>query len=175
MSEFTFTSGKRTGRVFTRTEGSRAAPPNLPAFFEDDDDKARDKMFARIFKQYKIVSATAHPVTGREGEMHVFFSSPSQHARLPKIFACVVISKNRLKELLNSGRDIVEGFTLQVADSETLGRNALQQSLWRWINRTYPGRQSVRALRVSIYADPLSTAFAIKSQVAQLLDGSAGL
>lgn len=155
MIETTFTSGKRHGRVFARDDGGDRR--GRYAFFDDDDDRSRDRMIARLIRARPIVTAVAHPSLRDANEAHVFLASPDPRARLPRIFACVVVSRSRLAEMLNEGHEVVEGFTLQVADSATLDRQALQRALWRWFRRAYPLARGLRAIRVEVYADPKHT------------------
>jgi len=47
----------------------------------------------------------------------------------------------------------MERFTLQVADDDALDRSTIQKALWSWIKRSYPTLDSLRAVRVSVYAE----------------------
>lgn len=146
-----FTSGNRNGRAFG--DPADSAKRGRTAFFEDDDDRARDKMLSRLFRRGGIASAVAHPTLGVVGEVQVFFSSSEGFGQSPPIFACTIISQRRLDELIRDRTPVVERFTLQVADDTELDRPAIQKALWAWVKRSYPALDSLRAIKVSVYAE----------------------
>lgn len=153
MKEIRFKTGNRQGRVLTERGDPEAARQARAEFFADDDDRAREKMLARLFKRSEIAVATAHPALGdgRFDEVQVFFSPRDPRARLARLFACTIISRRRCEALVKAGSDVVEGFTLQVAESAVLDHPAIRQALWQWIRRNYSAQRRPRALRVVLY------------------------
>jgi hypothetical protein len=54
------------------------------------------------------------------------------------VFACVLVSGARLRDMLAQSSPIVEGFTLQVLPSEHLSVESVRAALQSWIERCFP-------------------------------------
>lgn len=156
MKTLPFKRGLRTGRIFSSgdhgdddalRESARAA------YFTDTDDRRRDVLIRRLLSQ-RIIVARALPAADAEHEVHIFLSVPDDRA-IPELFACAIVSADRLRQLVSSVGGVAESFTLQVSPTLWLSESAIKKALWTWIKRNYPRLRQLPALRVEFWRAPL--------------------
>ncbi|HEX8109788.1 MAG TPA: hypothetical protein VF516_18785 [Kofleriaceae bacterium] len=99
----------------------------------DDDDQARQPTLRRIL-QRPNVSAIAYPTLGHRDVLQVFLRDSGAEP----VFACVLVSGARLRDMLTGSSPIVEGFALQVLPSEHLSVESVRAALQSWIERCFP-------------------------------------
>jgi hypothetical protein len=99
----------------------------------DDDDRAREPVLRRILAQANV-SAVAYPTTGHRDVLQVFLRDGDGSP----VFACVLVSGARLRDMLAQSSPVVEGFALQVLPSEQLSVESMRAGLQSWIERCFP-------------------------------------
>ncbi len=146
-------AGDRRGRVFFAREDQALPSPKILAdfshsYFEDDDDIERDKVLRKLLEQ-PIIHADVHPSVDPEDVKHVFFRG----APGTSFFACVIISQNRLAEMLKCEPFVYENFVLQVSPLQAFSVDALRTAIEAWCERNYPGI-SLPSFVVAPWVDP---------------------
>lgn len=99
----------------------------------DDDDQARLPVLRKILQQ-TAVSAIAYPTLGNRDVLQVFLRDSGGGS----VFACVLISGARLRDMLARSSPIVEGFAMQVLPSEHLSVESVRAALQSWVERCFP-------------------------------------
>lgn len=139
MKTLEYTHAGRSGRLFVHNSASRdeiEATRALP-YFSDDGDKRRNKKFARLFRITTLLTVTAVPAAESDEEVHLYVTGYRNTDELGT-FACVVVSRSRLDELLEPNRAVGEIFTFQVADAAKLSIRAIGEAFKVWFRRNYP-------------------------------------
>jgi len=128
----------RRARVFfadlpTSPDAARTAVASQ--FWEDVADVDREMLLRRILGQ-RNVRATAFPTSGMPGTIQLFLKDEQSGRR---IFACVLTTGERLRELLKQRSPLVEGFSLQVMQGERLSMEGIRTGARAWAERCFPG------------------------------------
>jgi len=123
----------RARGFFRELPDPEAATAVIAEQYRDDDDQARELALRRIL-QRSNASAIAYPTLGHRDVLQVFLRDSSGEL----VFACVLLSGARLREMLAQSSPIVEGFALQVLPSEHLSVESVRAALQSWIERCFP-------------------------------------
>ncbi|HET7501582.1 MAG TPA: hypothetical protein VFK02_11280 [Kofleriaceae bacterium] len=110
-----------------------AAEDIAEARFWDDDDPEREPLLRRLLVQPNV-SAIAYPTSGHRDVLQVFLREPEGGL----VFACVMMSGARLRDLLTQSPFIVEGFSLQILQGEHLSMEGIRTALLVWVERCFP-------------------------------------
>jgi hypothetical protein len=130
-------AGERRGRAFLRDLGLPIEPV-LEAFrrrYLDDDDRPRERLLREALLQ-AVVRGTAHPGADPKDLAHVYLSHPD--AAVGLLFACVVISAERLAAMLDEAPVVLETFCLQLAPGAHFTKAALHAAVEVWAARNFP-------------------------------------
>jgi hypothetical protein len=133
------TTGGQSGRVFAarpdllRLEQGDA----LTANWSDEDDDERTALLRQLLTNSEkgVVRAWTHEGIDPDDAVHVYLQNV---AGGPKLFCCVVISRERLEKMLLESDLVFEGFSLQVADVRHLTVDALRAAVEAWAERCFP-------------------------------------
>lgn len=123
----------RARGFFRELPDPQAARAIIAAQYCDDDDQTREPALRRIL-QRPSVSAIAYPTLGHRDVLQVFLRDSSGEP----VFACVLISGARLRDMLAESSPIVEGFAMQVLPSNHLSIESIRVALQSWIERCFP-------------------------------------
>ena len=115
----------------------------------DEDDMGREPRL-RATLATGSVSATIHPGVDPDDVQHVFLEGPETGA---PVFACVVVSRQRLEQMLIEASVVVEGFSLQVALGNHLTPDELRAALEAWAERNFAGAAPPK-FRLDLWVDP---------------------
>lgn len=124
-------------RVFFRDPPSDVSPlslPNVQDEFWDEEDREREPSLREVVRQ-DVVRAVAYPTVGHPDVLQVFLSMPSSVDDL--LFACTLISGERLHALVESQGYVVEGFALQVAPGMRLTLEGVRAAVQVWVERCF--------------------------------------
>ena len=124
----------RTMRVFVR-DMSQLALLNATGAFWGDDDHDREPLLRNLMLG-DVVQLIAYPTTGQTDVLQVFVRDPSREQRL--LFACTLISGERLHSLLEENQCVVENFSLQVAPGVQLTSEGACAAVQAWVERCFP-------------------------------------
>ena len=125
----------------------------------DEDDEARQKELARVISSGPSVTATTHRVLAAPGVLHVFVRDP----RGGRLFACVLVSEERLEQMLSEAPTVLEGSWFQVAPTRNLRPSAVRAALDAWTERNFTGDVvggAFPSFDVSAWPDPDDLPFA---------------
>ncbi len=123
-------------RLFARDWRTIEAAPDwetLRAADRDDDDDARARVLADLVTS-PTISASVHPGVDPPDVLHVYLQSPHRHDR---VFACVIVSEDRLREMLRESSTVLEGMSLQVAAGSQLTQEAIRAAIQTWSARNF--------------------------------------
>jgi hypothetical protein len=123
----------RARGFFRELPDPQAASAIIAEQYWDDDDRARQPALRRIL-QRPNVGAIAYPTLGHRDVLQVFLRDSGGEP----VFACVLVSGARLRDMLTRSSPIVEGFALQVLPSEHLSVESVRAALQSWIERCFP-------------------------------------
>lgn len=116
------------------------APPLAEATvaerYWDEDDQARAPTLRTILARPNV-SAIAHPTLGHRDVLQVFLRDQDGGGG-DLVFACVLVSGARLRDMLAQSSPVVEGFALQILPSEHLSVESVRAALQCWIERCFP-------------------------------------
>ncbi len=126
----------RRARVFfgESPPDAQAADSAAAARYWDDEDQDREPALRRILAQTNV-SAVAYPTEGHRDVLQVFFR---EHDRDGLVFACVLVSGARWRDMLARSSPLVEGFALQVLQGEHLSMEGIRAALHVWVERCFP-------------------------------------
>jgi hypothetical protein len=129
-------AGQRRARVFFRElpRDLQTADSAVVARYWDDEDQDREPSLRRILAQTNV-SAVAYPTSGHRDVLQVFLKDSD---RDDLVFACVLVSGSRLRDMLARSAPIVEGFALQVLQGEHLSMEGIRAGLQVWVERCFP-------------------------------------
>jgi hypothetical protein len=129
-------AGRRRARAFFQElpVDSQAADTAVVTRYWDDEDQEREPALRRIVAQTNV-SAVAYPTSGHRDVLQVFLK---EHDRDDLLFACVLITGARLRDMLARSSPIVEGFGLQVLPGEHLSMEGIRSALQVWVERCFP-------------------------------------
>ncbi len=82
--------------------------------------------------------AWAHPGVDPEDVVHVYVQPLEGGERL---FACAIVSQDRLLRMLREASSVLEGFSLQVVEARHLSVDAIGAAVEAWAERNYPDLQ----------------------------------
>jgi hypothetical protein len=99
----------------------------------DDDDQVRMAALQTIVERTNV-SAITYPTLGHRDVLQVFLRDGGGEP----VFACVLVSGARLRDMLARSSPIVEGFAMQVLSSEHLSVESIRAALQSWIERCFP-------------------------------------
>lgn len=133
MFELQLANQHRARGFFRELPDPDGATSVIAEQYWDDDDRARQPALRRIL-QRSNVSAIAYPTLGHRDVLQVFLRDSSGEP----VFACVLVSGARLRDMLAQSSPIVEGFALQVLPSEHLSVESVRAALQSWIERCFP-------------------------------------
>jgi len=127
---------RRRARAFFRELplDSQAADAAVVARYWDDEDHDREPALRRIVAQTNV-RAIAYPTSGHRDVLQVFLD---ENGRGDLLFACVLVSGARLRDMLTRSSPIVEGFGLQVLPGEHLSMEGIRTALQVWVERCFP-------------------------------------
>lgn len=123
----------RARGFFRELPHPEAATAVIAEQYWDDDDQARQPALRKILQRTNV-SAIAYPTLGNRDVLQVFL----RDNRGEPVFACVLVSGARLRDMLARSSPIVEGFALQVLPSEHLSVESVRAALQSWIERCFP-------------------------------------
>jgi hypothetical protein len=141
-------AGMRRGRIFLR-DGDEAAAQLIetdPPI--EGEDEARYELLYGAFKS-GVVHSVAHPGVDIPDVMDVYIAHPETG---DPVFACVVVSQNRLKRMLAEAPVVIEDFCLQVANVPRLTTSAIRAALTTWAARIFPPINAPQ-FNVTIWSD----------------------
>jgi hypothetical protein len=145
----------RQGRIFANTKPIDDAIKNaFTTSFIEEDDRSRDAALRDLVSQGALI-AWAHPGVDPDDVVHVYLQPVASGDPL---FACVVVSRERLERMLSESSFVMEGFSLQVVDARTLSADSaetIQAAIEAWIGRIYPSA-SLPVIFVMPWRDDLS-------------------
>jgi hypothetical protein len=126
----------RRARVFFREFPTdlQAADSAVVARYWDDEDQEREPALRRILVQPNV-GAVAYPTSGHRDVLQVFLKETGRDAL---VFACVLMSGARLRDMLARSSPIVEGFALQVLPGDHLSMEGIRAALQVWVERCFP-------------------------------------
>lgn len=99
----------------------------------DEDDQVRVAALRKILERTNV-SAITYPTLGHRDVLQVFLRDSGAEP----VFACVLVSGARLRDMLAQSSPIVEGFAMQVLPSEHLSVESIRVALQSWIERCFP-------------------------------------
>lgn len=123
----------RRGRVFFG--GARvddAALETAVQGYMDEDDTRRATALEEPLRAAPT-AAVAYPTVAHPDVIQVYIVSPGR-----EIYACSVITEQRLRTMLSDQPWVIEGFTLQVAPVEHMSVDALRTAVQAWHERNFP-------------------------------------
>jgi hypothetical protein len=126
-------NGHRARGFFRELPEPEVAAVIIAERYWDDDDQARLPALQRILQQPNV-SAIAYPTLGYRDVLQIFLRDSGGEP----MFACVLVSGARLRDMLAQSSPIVEGFALQVLPSEHLSVESVRAALQSWIERCLP-------------------------------------
>jgi hypothetical protein len=134
-------------RIFLRdgvqvTEELRLTDPPL-----EPEDEARHELLHRAF-QCGVAHGVAHPGIDLPDVMDVYVTPPDTNE---PVFACVVVTPDRLESMLVEAPIVVEDICLQVAEAPRLTPSAIRDALEAWTTRTFP--QTSVQFNVDLWSD----------------------
>jgi hypothetical protein len=140
----------RQGRIFARD------PKILQTALEregvlalEDDDNAREPRLRAILATGRV-KAAINPGVDPDDVQHVFLEEPGTRA---PVFACVIVSRQRLERMLDQAPLVVESFGLQVALGNHLTPDELRAALEAWTERNFAGMAPPK-FRLDQWVDP---------------------
>jgi hypothetical protein len=125
---------RRARAFFRKLPDPQTAEAVIADRYWDDDDQAREPVLRDILARTNV-SAVAYPTLGYRDVLQVFLRD-GNHDDL--VFACVLVSGARLREMLAQSSPIVEGFALQVLQTEHLSMEGVRAALQAWVERCFP-------------------------------------
>ena len=126
-------NGHRARGFFRELPAPHAAEVAIVERYWDEDDQARAPILRNLLSRTNV-EAVAHPTLGHRDVLQVFLKDGEE-----LVFACVLVSGARLREMLAQSSPVVEGFALQVLQSEHLSVESIRTALQSWIERCFPG------------------------------------
>ncbi len=128
--------GRRARVFFTDLPTSQDAASTAVAarFWDDETDIERSALLSQILR-HQNVRALAFPTSGLPGTIQLFLRDEQTGRR---IFACVLVTGERLRELLRVSSPLVEGFSLQVMPGERLSMQGIHAGCQAWVERCFP-------------------------------------
>jgi hypothetical protein len=139
----------RRGRVFLRdADQPTERLLSIDASVEPEDE-ARYELLRGAFQPGVVLHGTAHPGVSLRDVMDVYITLPD--ATEP-VFACVVVSEDRLGHMLDEAPVVVEDFCLQVANGGRLIPTVICAALEVWVARNFPGA-TVPQFNVELWSD----------------------
>lgn len=126
----------RSGRIFASTPrdlGEEVVTRFTESFLEDDD-VPREAALRALFGE-GTVRIVLHRVSDRGDIVRVYLQSVRGG---PRLFACVVVSRERLEAMLGEAQYVLESFSLQVVDGRRLTLVALIAGVEAWAERCLP-------------------------------------
>ena len=126
-------NGHRARGFFRELPDRRAADALIAERYWDDDDQVREAMIGAILAQ-KRVFAIAYPSLAHRDVLQVFLRDLDGGL----VFACVLVSGSRLRNMLAQSSPVIESFALQVLPSEHLSLEGVRAALQCWIERCFP-------------------------------------
>jgi hypothetical protein len=125
----------RKARVFSLVPLPEPELMALVAATIDDDDAARAEMLGDVMAQGAL-RATVFP--GNMSVPDVLHVCVASLSGIP-LFACNVVSEERVSTMLREAPFVVEAFSLQVAQGDTVTDEGLASALSTWVSRNFPG------------------------------------
>lgn len=142
----------RRGRIFTR-DGLQPSRESLDRIFADsftnEDVNRVEDLHSALSRP--VLFAVAHQGVDPGDVMHVYIRNTE-----PAIFACVVVTTARLRQMLSEAPTVLENLDLQVAPTERLTVPAIEAAMQAWVERNFP-RLPVPQLIVEPWVDPANT------------------
>lgn len=136
------------GRVFS--PDSDPVPDAVLRQAVDDDvedgDRHRVELLRSLFRD-PLVRGTAHPGVDPADVCHVYLDGGDAGP----LFACVVVSEDRVRAMLEQAPLVVEGLSLQVASGRQFTGDAIRAALEAWAARNF---DVVPAFSISPWLDP---------------------
>jgi hypothetical protein len=128
----------RSGRVFARKPLPEQVVEDhfAASYFDDDEDRARDAVLRSILMSPNVVVAT-HRSLDPKDVIQAFFRHVGKEGP-EKVFACAVVSKERLERMLKEAAVVVEGHSLQVAPTRMITNSSIRAAIQAWAERNYP-------------------------------------
>lgn len=127
--------GDRRGRVFFNDQVI-PSPQTLAERFGkryfDEDDRTRDQHLRELLQQ-PIIEGTAHPGVDASDVIHVYLKA----ADGAPLFACNIVSEERLAIMLQEAPAVFENFNLQVASGPNITDSSLRAAIETWASRNY--------------------------------------
>jgi hypothetical protein len=139
MITYDATKEGRSGRVFAREAMPEEvlAKHSAGSYFDDEEDRERDSLLRSILSDQHVVVVATHRSLDPQDVIQAFFRHELGGAP-EKIFACAVVSKVRLDQMLKEAPVVVEGHSLQVAPTRAITNESIRAALQAWAERNYP-------------------------------------
>jgi hypothetical protein len=131
--ESTVAGGRRARGFFRDLPLVENAEAAIAARYWDDEDQLREPVLRAALSRTPV-RAIAYPTLGHRDVLQVFLKDDQDHL----VFACVLISGARLRDMLAQSSPIIEGFALQVLPGEHLSMEGVRAALQAWVERCFP-------------------------------------
>jgi hypothetical protein len=126
----------RRGRIFV-TDIKQVQPALIEALsarFIEEDDLEREPLLEELLRTTLIV-AWVYPGIEPDDIAQVYLQPLGGGERL---FACTVVPRTRLEQMLAETPAVIEGFSLQVVDTTRLSTEVVGAAISAWAERNYP-------------------------------------
>lgn len=129
--------GERRGRLFSREplQSSEVTAEFLLREYMDEEDQVREPALRELLRS-PIVHVDIHPSVDPADVKQVFFRSSS--AGQEPIFACAIVSGERLDQMVKETPIVYENFSLQVGPARHITMDGLTAAIEAWTERNYP-------------------------------------
>jgi hypothetical protein len=124
--------GQRARGFFRELPDLRSFESLIVERYWDDEDQAREPVLRSILARPNV-SAIAYPTLEYRDVLQVFLRDVDD-----LVFACSLVSGARLREMLAESSVVIEGFTLQILQTEHLSMEGVRSALQCWVERCFP-------------------------------------
>jgi hypothetical protein len=131
--ESTLVDGRRARGFFRQLPRASDAEAAITTRYWDEEDQEREPVLRAILSR-PTVRAIAYPTLGHRDVLQVFLKDSEDQP----VFASVLVSGTRLRDMLAQSSPIIEGFTLQVLPGEHLSMEGVRAALQAWVERCFP-------------------------------------